>query len=350
MTMPGTAAPALLAGLIGAGIQASRTPALHEREGAEQGLRLVYRLIDLDALGVGPEALPDLLTAAERMGFAGLNITYPCKQAVHPAAARTLARRARAGRGEHGGAARRPADRPQHGLLRLRRGLPARPARRGARCAWCSSAPAARVRRWRMRCWRKASGCSPITDIDARARRGAGRGPARALRRRPRRGRAPTWPPRSRQARRPGELHAGRHGEAARHAAAGRAAAHPRSGSPRSSISRSRPSCCARRARSAAATLDGGGMAVFQAVGAFRLFTGIDAGCRAHAAPLRGDVGGGARGDARRLAARPARRSAAPPPRSCAAAPPRPPARGRSRPKMAPSACGGSRRGRSRSS
>jgi len=76
--------PAFLAGLIGAGIQASRTPALHEREGAEQGLRLIYRLIDLDTLGVGAEALPELLTAAERMGFAGLNITYPCKQAVIP--------------------------------------------------------------------------------------------------------------------------------------------------------------------------------------------------------------------------------------------------------------------------
>ncbi|CAH0282733.1 shikimate dehydrogenase [Roseomonas sp. CECT 9278] len=74
--------PAVLAGLIGAGIQASRTPALHEREGAEQGLRLIYRIIDLDPLRVGVEALPDLLTAAERMGFAGLNITYPCKQAV----------------------------------------------------------------------------------------------------------------------------------------------------------------------------------------------------------------------------------------------------------------------------
>jgi shikimate dehydrogenase len=76
--------PSLLAGLIGRGIQASRTPALHEREGAEQGLRLVYRLIDLESLELGPEALEDLLTAAERMGFAGLNITYPCKQAVVP--------------------------------------------------------------------------------------------------------------------------------------------------------------------------------------------------------------------------------------------------------------------------
>jgi shikimate dehydrogenase len=76
--------PSLLAGLIGSAIQASRTPAMHEREGAAQGLRLVYRLIDLDRLGLGPEALGDLLTAAEWMGFAGLNITYPCKQTVVP--------------------------------------------------------------------------------------------------------------------------------------------------------------------------------------------------------------------------------------------------------------------------
>jgi shikimate dehydrogenase len=73
-----------LCGLIGAGIQASRTPAMHEREADEQGLRYVYRLIDLDSLGLGPEALPELLTAAKRMGFAGLNVTYPCKQAVIP--------------------------------------------------------------------------------------------------------------------------------------------------------------------------------------------------------------------------------------------------------------------------
>ncbi len=76
--------PSILAGLIGAGIQASRTPPMHEREGAEQGLRYIYKTIDLDQLGLGVDALPELLTAAERMGFAGLNITYPCKQAVIP--------------------------------------------------------------------------------------------------------------------------------------------------------------------------------------------------------------------------------------------------------------------------
>ena len=75
---------AVLAGLIGAGIQASRTPALHEREGQAQGLRYLYRLIDLDALQLDNSALPDLLNAAERMGFTGLNITFPCKQTILP--------------------------------------------------------------------------------------------------------------------------------------------------------------------------------------------------------------------------------------------------------------------------
>jgi shikimate dehydrogenase len=77
-------ARAILVGLIGSGIQASRTPSMHEREGAEQGLRYIYKLVDLDVLQLGPEALPELVTAAQRMGFAGLNITYPCKQAVIP--------------------------------------------------------------------------------------------------------------------------------------------------------------------------------------------------------------------------------------------------------------------------
>ncbi|MCL6607782.1 MAG: shikimate dehydrogenase [Geminicoccaceae bacterium] len=74
--------PSFLLGLIGAGIQASRTPGMHELEGDALGLRVLYRLIDLERLGLGPEALPELLLAAERTGFAGLNVTHPCKQAV----------------------------------------------------------------------------------------------------------------------------------------------------------------------------------------------------------------------------------------------------------------------------
>jgi shikimate dehydrogenase len=74
----------LLVGLIGAGIQRSLSPALQEEEARHHGLRLHYQLIDLDRLGVGTEALAELLGAAKRMGFCGLNITYPCKQAILP--------------------------------------------------------------------------------------------------------------------------------------------------------------------------------------------------------------------------------------------------------------------------
>jgi shikimate dehydrogenase len=76
--------PSFLVGLIGSGIQASRTPALHEREGDEQGVRYTYKIIDLDQLGLTHQALPELLLSAQRMGFVGLNITHPCKQAVIP--------------------------------------------------------------------------------------------------------------------------------------------------------------------------------------------------------------------------------------------------------------------------
>jgi hypothetical protein len=74
----------VLVGLVGAGIQASRSPALHMREGAAQGLAYVYRLIDIEALGLSTEELPELITPARRFGFAGLNITHPCKQSVIP--------------------------------------------------------------------------------------------------------------------------------------------------------------------------------------------------------------------------------------------------------------------------
>ncbi|AET88602.1 Shikimate dehydrogenase substrate binding domain protein [Burkholderia sp. YI23] len=73
-----------LIGLIGSGIGGSLTPAMHEKEGAHLGLNYVYRRIDLQALALEPSALPDLLVAAERMGYDGLNITYPCKQSVIP--------------------------------------------------------------------------------------------------------------------------------------------------------------------------------------------------------------------------------------------------------------------------
>jgi shikimate dehydrogenase len=74
----------ILVGLIGAGIQRSLSPALQEEEARHHGLRLHYQLIDLDEMGVGPDMLPDLVRVARVMGFAGLNITFPCKQSVIP--------------------------------------------------------------------------------------------------------------------------------------------------------------------------------------------------------------------------------------------------------------------------
>ncbi len=82
--MTETLVRSLKAGLIGAGIQASLTPAMHMAEGAAQGLTYSYELIDLNLLGASEKDLPRLIADAERRGLAGLNITHPCKQAVIP--------------------------------------------------------------------------------------------------------------------------------------------------------------------------------------------------------------------------------------------------------------------------
>lgn len=69
-------------GLIGRGIQQSRSPFMHEREGQRLGLRYSYSLIDFDQLGLPDGALGDVVEAARQLGFAGLNVTHPYKQAV----------------------------------------------------------------------------------------------------------------------------------------------------------------------------------------------------------------------------------------------------------------------------
>jgi quinate/shikimate dehydrogenase (NAD+) len=84
MTIVHTANRTIRIGLIGAGIQPSRTPQLHEAEAQAAGLSCTYQLIDMELLGVGVEALPRLLEKAQKEGFAGVNITYPCKLAVVP--------------------------------------------------------------------------------------------------------------------------------------------------------------------------------------------------------------------------------------------------------------------------
>ncbi len=71
-------------GLIGADIQLSKSPALHMREGAAHGLDYSYELVDVVARKLPESALPDLLNELESRGFSGTNITHPFKQAVLP--------------------------------------------------------------------------------------------------------------------------------------------------------------------------------------------------------------------------------------------------------------------------
>ena len=71
-------------GLVGASIQASLSPELHQAEGAKLGFDYSYQLFDLDVLELGLSALPDLLAFVQAEGFAGLNVTHPCKQAMVP--------------------------------------------------------------------------------------------------------------------------------------------------------------------------------------------------------------------------------------------------------------------------
>ena len=71
-----------LVGLIGTNIMSSLSPALHEDAFAAAGVRGHYHLMDLDRLP--GRRLEHLLDAAKAAGFAGVNVTFPCKQAVIP--------------------------------------------------------------------------------------------------------------------------------------------------------------------------------------------------------------------------------------------------------------------------
>lgn len=82
MTQPRSAPARYLTGLIGRDIQASLTPRLHESEADAQAVRLVYRLFDFAADGMDGSDLPRLLDALQLAGFAGVNVTHPYKQAV----------------------------------------------------------------------------------------------------------------------------------------------------------------------------------------------------------------------------------------------------------------------------
>ncbi|MEV8609301.1 shikimate dehydrogenase [Amycolatopsis sp. NPDC051373] len=75
---PGT----VLAGLVGSGIGPSLSPPLHEAEARRLGVRLAYGRFDLDDWGLPASAAGDVVAAARAAGYAGLNVTHPCKQVV----------------------------------------------------------------------------------------------------------------------------------------------------------------------------------------------------------------------------------------------------------------------------
>ncbi len=71
-----------LIGLIGRAIGSSRSPVMHQREGRRLGMRYTYALIDFDRGELPDTALGGVVAAAEAARFAGLNVTHPFKQAV----------------------------------------------------------------------------------------------------------------------------------------------------------------------------------------------------------------------------------------------------------------------------
>lgn len=72
----------LLTGLIGAPIAHSASPAMHERAAEALSLRGHYQLIEV--AGADAAGLNLMLEGVRRLGFAGVNVTFPYKEAVVP--------------------------------------------------------------------------------------------------------------------------------------------------------------------------------------------------------------------------------------------------------------------------
>jgi shikimate dehydrogenase len=69
-----------LTGLIGFPIAHSASPAMHEQAGDALGVHCRYQLIEI--AGAGREQLRAVLDDVKRRGFAGVNVTFPYKEAV----------------------------------------------------------------------------------------------------------------------------------------------------------------------------------------------------------------------------------------------------------------------------
>jgi shikimate dehydrogenase len=74
----------ILVGLIGCGIQRSLSPFLHETESQHHAVRLHYQLIDLDTASSSDSFLATVVFMTSLMGFAGFNVTFPFKQTIIP--------------------------------------------------------------------------------------------------------------------------------------------------------------------------------------------------------------------------------------------------------------------------
>jgi shikimate dehydrogenase len=79
---PGPRPGPFLVGLIGEGIGASLTPAMHEAEATQMGLDYEYRIFDLIELRRPAGDVGAILAEARADGFTAMNITHPCKQLV----------------------------------------------------------------------------------------------------------------------------------------------------------------------------------------------------------------------------------------------------------------------------
>jgi len=71
-----------LTGLIGAPIAQSASPAMHQRAADALGVRCHYQLIEV--AGTDAAGLRALLEGVKNLGFAGVNVTFPYKEAVVP--------------------------------------------------------------------------------------------------------------------------------------------------------------------------------------------------------------------------------------------------------------------------
>ena len=79
-----TASRQVQIGLVGCGISKSRTPAMHMEEAKAQGFRCDYRLLDMDDDIRAGLSLSAMLDHIEAEGYAGINVTYPYKVQVIP--------------------------------------------------------------------------------------------------------------------------------------------------------------------------------------------------------------------------------------------------------------------------